>query len=204
MLAKLLQLAIAPGPLPLTLADAKEHCRVTTALDDAYISQLIRVAAGYAEERIGRTIGLQTWRMLLRAFPTGADAVIEIPKPPLIQVTAVEYKAVNAIVYTTLPTTEYYVVSAGEYGQIEPLESDAWPLTDDLWDAVRITFECGYLSAPLVPAQPRLDLPHRLRHALLVMVAEMYDRRADTSADTSVKMAGAFDALLRPSRARIW
>lgn len=204
MIETRLQLATGATTLPLTVADAKAHCRISTALDDAYVEQLIRVAVAYAEERTGRTIGLQTWRMFMREFPHYNAPAIEVPKPPLIQVVSVEYKADNTSVYTTMPANEYNVINAGEFGSIEPLESEDWPLTEAIWDAVKITFECGYLSAPLVPAQPRLDLPHRLRHALLVLVAEMYDRRADTAGDLPVKMMGAIDALLRPSRARIW
>ena len=210
---------VAPITLPLTVAQAKAHCRVTTAADDSYIEQLIRVAVNYAEDRTGTAIGRQTWEMHLSEFHVSPYAyaheyghtyayshthsAITIPKPPLIDVLSIQYKP-PGLGYSILATTEYVWIDSGTYGEIQLSPNGAWPSIESIWNAVKITFECGYLSAPLPIPEPRLDLPARLRHALLVMIAEMYDRRADAQDGVPVRMQGAIDALLRPSRVRIW
>ena len=64
-----LKLITAASTFPITLEDAKLHCRVDTAADDALINALITAATELAEQKTGRALMAQTWELTLDAFP---------------------------------------------------------------------------------------------------------------------------------------
>ena len=68
-----------PAVEPVTLAEAKTHCRVDTSTDDAYLSALIKAAREYCEAYCDETFVHSQHRMTLDAFPHE----IELPRPPM-------------------------------------------------------------------------------------------------------------------------
>lgn len=199
----------SPADLPVTVSEAKEHSRITTSSDDAYIEQLIMAAAQYAQERTGCAIGVQVWEGALNSFFADCSApyagysradVICLPLPPLNEVLSVKYTDANGD-EQTLDAALYVVDTFGVKASIRRAFGEVWPATRCEPDAVRIRFSCGY--SPNGSPAP-LALPPRLRQAVLVMVNEMYDNRTDGVDDLPVGFRGAIDALLRPSRVDIW
>ncbi len=62
------QLITPPVAEPVTLADAKAHLRLDTALDDDYVKSLITMARQYIEEVCWRGLVTQTWELTLDSF----------------------------------------------------------------------------------------------------------------------------------------
>lgn len=75
--------AVIEGPAvyPVSLAKAKEWCRVDYADQDAVLNLLIAAATERAEEITGRAFIQRQLELRLDAFPAGK--VIELPFPPL-------------------------------------------------------------------------------------------------------------------------
>ncbi len=68
----LVRLNTAPASEPVTLAEAKAHLRLDTALDDTYVTSLITTARAYCEQVCWRGLVTQAWEIALPGF-IGAD-----------------------------------------------------------------------------------------------------------------------------------
>jgi hypothetical protein len=181
------------------LERAKQALRIDTAADDTRIQQLVAAATERldgADGILGRALMPQTWRLEVQSFPgaqvvgdlddltvsrefsgleTSVTGYLEIPLPPLIGVTLVEYLDTDGDVQT-LASSTYRVVAGGtrRRSRLILAPSQSWPSTRvGEPDAVRVTFDCGYrdLSSPA-----NLAVPESIREAVLMLTQSMYDR----------------------------
>lgn len=197
-----LYLVTAPIYEPVTLEEAKAHCRVDHADDNEYISSLIRVAREKLDGRdgyLGRAVVAQTWDWKLdrfdRRYPEGdvrhcsyspgcIPWRLELPLPPLQSVTSVKYLDADAV-EQTLSSALYVVTGANGWqpAQIEPATSQSWPTVYCRPEAIRIRLVCGYvpkdpLSSPVVSTDYTLNVPEAIKLAIKIMVAAWYENRA--------------------------
>lgn len=131
---------------PVSLPEAKEHLRVTHALDDALIAALITAARQVAENEIGRSLMTQTWEKTLDRFPEEID----LPYPPVQAIQSVEYLD-EAGVLTLLAPASYTLDERSEPGWLLPAYDVDWPETQDVVNAVTVTYTAGYADAAAVP-----------------------------------------------------
>ena len=172
---------------PVTLDEAKAHCRVDSSDDDAYLTTLITVARTAAEDRTQRTLMTTTWRLLIDAFP---DA-IKLPMPRIIGVSSVQYVSSDGLL-ATLDPSGYTVDTAAEPGWIVPSYDQEWPETREQINAVSVLYTAGYgTDSRLVPAP--------IRHWILLAVGEMYAER-ERSAEKPAVPHQFVDGLLDPYR----
>jgi uncharacterized phiE125 gp8 family phage protein len=171
---------------PVTTAEAKAHCRVTIATDDALIDAYIKAARHVAENRLGRALITQTWELTLDRFP---DA-IELVYPPIIGVTTIKYLEPLAGVSTTLNALSYTVDVKSEPGWIVPAYGYDWPDTRGVINAVTVTYTAGWGAAA--------DVPQPIKTWILLQVGHWYENReASVILPTgSVAMLPFVDALL--------
>ena len=165
----------APAVEPVTLSEAKAHCRIDTSLDDAYVSSLITAAREWVEQYLDRTLVHTQWVMRFDRFPPDGTMDIELPRPPMA--TAGTATAV-ALTFTfengttsTYSTASYRVDRNGVPGTVKTLYGQTWPphLQDD--NAISVTWWGGYgASGASVPAA--------IRHAILMLVGFWYDNRS--------------------------
>ena len=160
-----LKLITAPAATPITLAEAKEHLRVTTSSQDAYITTCLKAATTYTEEWLGRALVDQTWELVLDGFPTGTsflttgeiDTVraIQIPKPPLISIVQIAYDDSNGD-EQIMNANNYYADTASEPGWVVLNGITQWPTTIAAINSVRIRFRAGYesMDSPVDTAIP--------------------------------------------------
>lgn len=198
-------LSIVTGPVaePVTLAEAKAHCRVEHSSDDTLISSLIVAAREYVETETRRALCTQTWDLTIhRAWPSYWDAEchewrigIELPRPPLVSVTSITYVD-TAGDSQTLAADQYQVVKTGGQtlaGLIVPAYSVTWPSIRDVHDAISVRFVAGYGNAAAVP--------QRIKQAMLLLIGHLYENREAVITGTiTAELAKSIDDLLFPLR----
>lgn len=165
-----LKLITAPTALALDLTQVKSDLRVTSGTaEDALITRLINAAAARAEHETGRAVMDQEWELILDAFP---EAEIRLDKPPVTSITSVKYLD-TAGVQQTLASSAYTLDADKLPGYLFPALGTSWPATQDVANAVRVRFKCGYATtaAGLLAAAPGLV------DWLMVQVSTFYDNR---------------------------
>lgn len=156
---------------PVSLADAKAHCRIDGSEDDAYVASLISAAREWVEDYIDRTLVYTQYQMRLDQFPPE----IELPRPPM----AMDGTATSvAVTYTlnatgqtaTLATSEYRVDRDSTPGAIRNLYGQTWPSNLDDPGSITVTWWAGFgVDGSTVPV--------RAKHAMLMLISTWYERR---------------------------
>lgn len=171
---------VAPGTEPITLAEAKAHCRVDTSADDTLIQGYITAAREWVEDYIDRALVAQQLVMRMDVFPPE----IELPRPPMIASgtatsVTVTYVTGEAGGTATLAATEYRVDRDSTPGAIRTLYGGSWPsyLLDA--NAVSVTWWAGYGD----PA----SVPQRVKNSMLMCVHELYEKRGDAMMPDAAK-----------------
>lgn len=166
-----LKRAVAPTVEPVTLAEAKAHCRVDSTADDSLIVGLITTARELVEDYIDRALVTQQLVMKFDKF----DSEVELPRPPMA---AAGTATAVTITYTiadgstaTLPTTAYRVDRDAQPGRIRTIYNGSWPATLLDANAITVTWWAGYGSAA--------DVPQRVKSAMLMTILELYEKRGD-------------------------
>lgn len=164
-----LTLATAPAAEPVSLTEAKLHCRVDTDDEDDLLTMLVAAARQYVERLTGRALITQTWRLTLDCFPYGCRPVIRLPRGKTSSVTSITYVDTEGTT-TTLAADQYRVNMDGEPARIEPAYGVVWPTTRDVLEAVKVTYVAGYGAAGSA-------VPEALRQAMLLLVGHWYANR---------------------------
>lgn len=192
-----LELVTVPSAEPFTLAEVKAHLRVTAADEDTLISGLITAARSHIDGAAGwlnRALVTQTWKLALDQFPSWrwSDGCIRVPLPPLQSVTSITYLDSDGV-QQTLPVADYKVDAVTQPGRIAPAPDKSWPSTQDVMNAVEVTFVAGYGDPSAVP-QP-------IKQGLLLLIGHWFDHREEVITGTiATRMPVASQALLTPFR----
>jgi uncharacterized phiE125 gp8 family phage protein len=159
---------------PVTLSEAKAHCRVDTSADDTLIQGYITTAREWVEDYIDRALVTQQLVIKLDAFP----AEIELPRPPMIAsgtatAVTITYVTGEAGGTATLSASEYRVDRDSTPGAIRTLYAGSWPshLIDQ--NSVTVSWWAGYGDSASVP--------QRVKSAILMCVHELYEKRGDAA-----------------------
>lgn len=175
-----LAIATAPASEPITLTEAKAHCRVDSSADDTLLTALIQSAREWAEGFANQRIVAQAWDYTLDGFP----ACIDLPFGPVTAITHVKYYD-TANVLQTLSSSAYDYNLAEPVVRILPAYGYSWPSTYERQGAVSVRFAAGYAT-----------VPERIKAAIKLHVEAHYDR--DPVA--SKTLMAAAEALLWPLR----
>jgi uncharacterized phiE125 gp8 family phage protein len=165
----------APTTEPVTLAEAKAHCRVDVSDDDALITALIVAARQHAEAFTHRAIPSQVWDLKLDSFPWGSwHAPIVLPMPPVTAVGSVTYLDPNGASQTWSSanyTTDFPSGDMAAPARIVPIYGVTWPQTQRVINAVTVRFTAGYTTAPeAIKAAMKLLIGHWYAHRETVVV----------------------------------
>lgn len=178
-----------PAVEPVTLAEAKHHCRVDTDADDAYIGSLITAAREWCEAYCDETYIHTQYRMTLDAFPVE----IELPRPPMatsgtVTAVSVTYTLENTGT-ATLSTSEYRVDRDSTPGVLRTLYNGSWPSHLLDYNAVSVTWWGG-------KGADGTAVPQRVRNAILWLVGYWYERRMAADAASLSEIPFGAKALL--------
>jgi len=189
-----------PAKEPVTLAEAKAHCRITVSDDDDLVTALIVAARQSAEIHTNRQFITATWKLTLDSFPggqqyatdvlVGASDIIRIPYPPLQTITHVKYYDTGGT-QQTLSADDYQVDNQSEPGRIYPGVDDLWPFTElNRINAVEIQYDAGY-------GDDEEDVPQAIKQAIFLTVGHWYEHREEVLVGvTPSKLPFAAESLL--------
>lgn len=165
-----LQTLTQPATEPVSLAEAKAHCRIDTDADDAYVGSLITAAREYCEAYSNETYLHTQYRMSLDSFPVE----IEVPRPPMatsgtVTAVVVTYTLENQTT-ATLSTAEYRVDRDSTPGVLRTNYNGSWPSHLLDYNAVTVTWWGGRGASGTA-------VPQRVKNAILWLVGYWYERR---------------------------
>ncbi len=221
-----LTLLTPPGAEPLTLPQAKLHLRADYTYDDDYITGLIGVAREQVEKYTRRALYRQKMRITLAGFPTtgpllddlsifrplaGYTSAFMLARPPYYPNPVIKYYD-EKNVQQVLDPTKYLMVDE-EYGIIEPVFGQVWPITFFRRDAVQVEYFCGYTdgtdandgAGSAVAGDPKNLIPASIKHAMKLMLSHFYENREPVvTGATAVTLPYGFEDLLGSERAVEW
>lgn len=155
----------APAVSPVSLAEARQQCRIDHQDDDGLLQLYIDAAVSHMDGWagvLGRCLIEQTWELVYDAFPCDG---LQIPLGNLMAVDKIEYAHPATGVMTEWASANYGVDAVSIEGWVKPV--DAWPDAMDTMNAVRVTYRAGYGAAAS-------DVPAAIRHAILLLVGQAY------------------------------
>jgi len=176
----------------MTLADAKEHLRITGTDEDGYVGGLVSDVEGYLDAEhgvLGRAFITQTWDEAIDGFP---ESRIDLPFAPVQSITSITYyDTANAA--QTLAASNYSLVSANDQAFIQKASAGTWPETYDRPDAVTVRYVCGYGDAPT-------DLPQQVLRLVRLLVAHWDGHRSAASDRSAVEVPMAAQMIMSSLR----
>lgn len=180
----MLTLKTAPTSEPVTLAEAKDHLRISNTDSDTLITALIAVARQRCEEFTHRAFITQTWQYALDAVPVPNDYVpwslsqlgycINVPRPNLISVASITTYDTdnNGVVYSSVG---YVLDVISNPGRIFLNKGYSWPGNVRDINAMVIEYTAGYGAASAVHEQ--------IKTAIKMTVASLFEHRGDDNMD---------------------
>lgn len=167
------------GDVPVTLAEAKEQCRLVNVpydtTHDTRLTNLIARSVASIERHTGAMLWQRTVRLDLAGFP---DGDIDLMVYPVNSIDSVAYDDADGNTQTLTVTDDYFVQLGGMYPTLKAVS--VWPVTQtNNPTSVRITMQAGYSAASLVPAD--------LKQAVLMRVKEFFDNSGESITGQSVE-----------------
>jgi len=171
----------------ITVAQAKEHLRITHSDDDTYIEALTLATSEWCEE-FQRRVYVQ--REIVDYYDR-FDMIIRPRKSPLVSVTSIQYYDSNGDLQT-VDAADYRVDIISQPGRITEAYNAYWPDTRDMTNAVIVTYEAGYAA--------RADIPEEIKHAVKLMIGHLYENRESVTSLSMVELPTGLKTLLSMKR----
>ena len=158
------QLITAPTFSPITLADAREACRISSNNEDRELGDWINEAVALLQQ--------ETWRQFCTAtyslkFDDFAEEM-RLPRPPLASITSIVYYD-SAGDQQTLSTDVYEAITDQTPGIVRLKYNQSWPATRGYYDDVTVTYVCGWAADAI---------PSWLKQSTKYLVAHLYEFRS--------------------------
>lgn len=188
-------LVTGPAVEPVTLEEAKAHCRVSHDADDALFTIWIAAARQLIETETSCRLVEQTWRMQYTDFPRGqwpglagqwqasgprmnqwpADGWIEIPLQPVTAVTLFQYRDTTGTLQTLTEGVDFLTAFGRAPAAVyRHPDRYSWPQTaTGRLDAVTLEVTAGY--GPTAD-----DVPALAKSAILLTVGYWDANRGDS------------------------
>ena len=157
----------APAIEPISLEELKLFGRIDGTDEDALILGFIEAARQACENYLGRALIEHSITLQMDEWP---DIVVELPRPPLISITAVETLTEDNVA-TVYDSTNYYIVTTGSPGLLI-IKNGATPPENSsrYYRGYQIRYKAGYGSS-------RADVPRVIREALKLWTMDIYENR---------------------------
>ncbi|MEM8663858.1 MAG: head-tail connector protein [Pseudomonadota bacterium] len=181
-------LVSAPQAEPVTRDEAKAHARIDGSAEDAQVDALIKAARTEVENRTGRALMAQGWRIVRDGVPAGG--VVRLAPAPVISVDAVTVYAADGTP-EVVPASEYQADLASAPGRLKFAAGRVWGAR--AMNGLEVDITCGYGAAA--------DVPAPLKQAILMLVAYWFEQReAAAVGGVAGPVANGLAALIAPYR----
>ncbi|MCA1368078.1 phage head-tail connector protein [Bradyrhizobium sp. BRP14] len=187
------KLIAPPAETPVSLEEARRHCRIDADDGDAVLTALINAATSFLDGLsgvLGRCLINQGWRLSLSEWPT--CGIVRLPFPDVSAATVKYYDVNNA--EQPVPATLFERLE-DELGAFIKFSDDfTYPAVfDGRSDGVQVDFTAGYGgSADAVPSS--------IRAAILLLVAHWYNNREASIDGQQSEIPFGASALISPFR----
>ena len=162
----MIKVITAPASEPVTIEEAKLHCRVDGTEEDTLLTNLIVAAREYCEGYQNRSYLAQTIEETLDGWPSFPH---ELPRPPLASVTSIKYYDTANTEYT-LAGASYFVDADSEPGRVALAYGASLPTTTlREIGAVKIRYTAGGAT-----------VPQKVKQSILMLVAHWYANKEAT------------------------
>lgn len=166
------KITVQPAAEPVTLSEAKLHLKMDDiSADDTLITSLITAARQWCERYCNRAFIEQTITQVYDCFPASGD-VIRLAVSPVGSITSVQYTDDNGDAQTW-DSSNYILDSYTEPCEMSEAYNQTFPNTQDIKNAVTVTYVAGYGNAAS-------DVPAPIKQAMLLMIGHLYMHREDT------------------------
>lgn len=187
-----LYLTSGPAAEPVSLEEAKIHCRIDSDAEDMLISSLILAARLHIEQNLNLALITQSWSLFLDRWPDTAH--VELPLAPLISLDAVRLHSPTDSVMTLDPGL-FYADKISRRPRLALRLSQSWPLPGRAANGIEIAMTAGYGPNPE-------DVPMPIRQAIKMLVAHWYEAREPiTLGDDAESIPATIASLVHPYRA---
>lgn len=180
----------APATTPVSLTEAKAHCRVDDSNSDTVLTALIAAATDHMDGWsgvLGRALVTQTWQQDFDGF--AADG-LRLPLGPAASVSSVTYyDADNAQQTLSADVYRLFTDAIGPYVGLKPDQD--WPNAYSRPDAVRVTYVAGAAAS---------DVPAAIKTAMLLLIGHWFENREAVAVGTATVLPLSVDVLLAPYR----
>lgn len=150
---------------PVTLAELRDHLRITHTDEDTLLSIYLDAASDAVSERSGQVMGLETWTF--KTGPVSGD--LFLPRTPVRALTELSWIAPTGDVVAGDPA-DFMLIDDPARPFLRPLPGKAWPSVAGRPDATSFTFTAGLMS-----------VPQGLKVAVLMLAGHFYETAVITS-----------------------
>lgn len=180
----------ATGEELVSITEARDWCRVLNEDHDTILTALITAAREKVENDTGRTLVEKTIVQRRDGFP--CSRVIELEGAPVRSVTSIVYVDANGSTQT-LSASRYTVDIYSTPARVVLDYEESWPSTDEVPNAVRVTYEAGYND------EAGYELPPTLKTAVRFLIAHWFSHREPDMVGVSiVPIPKTYDNLIFP------
>ena len=188
-------LSLVTGPTlePISLGEAKDHCKITSTDEDGLFTTYILAARKFAEGYTKRAFLTQTWDYTIDYYwPHTVDwrTQIDLPLPPLQSVTSITYVDANGSPQT-LAGSQYVTRTDGPFGRVVPAYGVTWPDIRYQVAAITVRFVAGWVEG---------SVPDDIRHGLLTLVGHFNEHREAVNEGGMSEVPMTTDTLLSSYR----
>lgn len=156
-----------PAVEPVSLSEAKLHCRIDSETEDTLLSSLILAARLHIEQQLDLALISQSWSFYLDQWPENDH--VELPLAPLMNVQSIKtYNAADEA--TSVDLADYSIDTASRRPRIAFNSGVSQPFPGRSINGIGIAFTAGYGAAAD-------DVPMPIRQALKMLVAHWYEAR---------------------------
>lgn len=170
-------------PEPVTLAEARAHCRVLSTDEDALFDGFIIAAREWVENFTGHILVQREVTQRLSCFRHPRLFAWPIADDATVTATYVDSDG------ATQPLTGARLIFGNGWAELATAFGSAWPIS---YGPATITVEAGYATAD--------DVPQSMKQAILLLVGTYYAQRESVSTAEMKEVPHAVDSLLRPYR----
>jgi uncharacterized phiE125 gp8 family phage protein len=178
----------APSGTPVDPEEYKAHARIDDGAEDT-ARLLLASATETVEDLTARQFINATWAYTFRAFPTGIDGTIWLPKAPVVSITSITYLDTDGN-SQTVSTDTYQAIITEAPGRVVLQYGESWPTARIDTEAVTVTFVAGYGT---VPAQ----VPRTAKHCILALASHWWWNTGSVEVPESV-MSGIRQLRVHP------